>query len=261
MTLAPTILKAPVTIGVGFTRPIIDPVNSPSTSIPITAPTPTFDEHQMVQPVNHPNAPTVILNGEGSGDCEDAWVYCPGRSTCFNDSGFNGGVVAEGKWGWSIVFDPVEDTLVADCEILIGATDCDLNTGTKVGSFQMRSNFGHYCMADYGFAATSFAFYAGHCEGNDSGSFATGGSCVSNEVASNAATPETFPLNIFNENNEINFTMDSTDAINIATSKWPASHQLFPLTKKSYVSAYACVKPDPDNKFTGQGGTGILWNP
>jgi hypothetical protein len=193
--------------------------------------------------------------------CQDAWVYCPGRSTCFNDGSFNGGVVAEGNWGWSIVFDPNEDDLVADCDILIGAIDCDLNTGTKVGSFQMRSNFGHFCMADYGFTANSFAFYAGTCEGNDSGIFATSGSCVSNDVVANAATPGSFPLFLLNEKDEINFTMDSTDAINTAFSQWPASHQVFPLTTKSYVSAYVCVVPDPNNMFTGKGGTGVLWNP
>jgi hypothetical protein len=217
-------------------------------------------EQGTPEPEYHTSEPSITLTGEGDGVCEDAWVYCPGRSTCFNDSGFNGGVPAEGKWGWSIVFDPAEDELVADCDIMIGAADCDLNTGTKVGTFQMRSNFGHYCMADYGYAATSFAFYAGTCEGNDSGVFATSGQCSSSDVATYSALPANFPLNMMNENNEINFTMDSTDPINTATSGWPATHQLFPMTTKSYVSAYACVVPDPDNKYTGEGGSGLLWN-
>ena len=280
-TIAPTFIPTPISTGQGnddptcepdsvptgpdtegtiAPSPVFDQNGTPPPEVHTYAPSPVFDQSGTPPPEVHTYAPSPIVGEEGGGSCEDAWVYCPGRSTCFNDSGFNGGVISEGKWGWSIVFDPNEDDLVADCDIMIGAVDCDLNTATKVGTFQMRSNFGHYCLADYGYAATSFAFYAGTCPGNDDGSFAATGQCSPTDVATNAATPDTFPLNLFNENNEINFTMDSTDPIN-TSSNWPVTHPVFPMTALSYVSAYACVVPDPDNVFSGEGGSGVLWNP
>jgi hypothetical protein len=266
-TITPTFVPTPIVTGQGSPEPggtddpTCEPDSVPTAASPTIAPSPAFDQQGTPPPEVHTYAPSPTVEESGSGTCEDAWVYCPGRSTCFNDSGFNGGVIAEGKWGWSIVFDPNEDDLVADCDIMIGAVDCDLNTATKVGSFQMRSNFGHYCMADYGYAATSFAFYSGSCAGNDGGASATTGQCSPTDVATSAATPESFPLYLMNENNEINFTMDATDPINTGSSNWPATHQLFPITALTHVSAYACVVPDPDNVFTGEGGSGILWNP
>jgi hypothetical protein len=204
--------------------------------------------------------PSEIVSGAGDSTCQEAWVYCPGRSTCFNDVGFNSGVPAEGKWGWSIEFDPSVDELVAECDVLIGANDCDLNTATKVGTFQMRSNFGHFCLADYGYAAKSFAFYAGTCAGNDSGAFDSTGQCSASEISMYAANPTSYPLYLMNDNDEVNFTMDSTDPINKVSSGWPTTHQIFPITTKTFVSAYACVVRDPDNMFTGAGGSGVLWN-
>jgi hypothetical protein len=250
------------------TDPTCPPKSLPTVDIPTDAPGEegTLEPSKLVDgqgtppSEHHSYAPTDLVAGAGDGDCKDAWVYCPGRSTCFNDIGFNGGVPAEGKWGWSIVFDPSVDELVADCDILIGAPDCDLNTATKVGSFQMQNNFGHYCMANFGHAVQSFALYAGTCDGNDSGAYATSGQCSATDVATYAGSPTHFPLYRMNENNEINFTMDSTDPINTASSGWPATHQLFPISTKTYVSAYACVVPDPDNTFTGKEGSGVWWN-
>jgi hypothetical protein len=241
-----------------FVAPVVIP-DSPSLDVSVDA-TVKPTGVSTVAPVVIPESPSLDVP-LGQAGCEEAWVYCPGRSTCFNDSGFNGGVIATNKWGWSIVFDPNEDDLVADCDILIGATDCDLNTATKVGTFQMRSNFGHFCMADYGYAATSYSFYSGTCEGNDSGVSLFNGQCSPNDIAANAALPATYPLSLFNKDSEVNFTMDSSDPINTASTNWPASHQLFPITAKSYVSAFACVVPDPENVFTGLGGSGVLWNP
>jgi hypothetical protein len=178
--------------------------------------------------------------------CIPAWVYCPGRSKCLNDPSFNDGNLpsmsadggANGVWGWSIEYDPSEG-LVDDCQIIIGATDCDLNTGTQVGVFQMREDIASFCLTHFGYASSTFAYYHGVCPGNDAGEFLETGECNPSEVSNYAFSPEDFPIYTNDGQLRVSYTVESTDSIN--SPSWPSSYQLFPMEGKQYLSGYTCV--------------------
>jgi hypothetical protein len=168
----------------------------------------------------------------------------PGRSTCLNDPDFNDGHPT-GSWGWSIEYDPNVDGYVDDCVILTGVQSCNITTAQQVGTFTLRHDFGHFCLEQYGYSSTDFSLYAGTCPGNDAGHslLSSSGTCDVDQIASNAALPQTFPIHKTNGHVTINFTVERTDTINAIY--WPSSHVLFPMTEKSYVSAYTCVVKNP----------------
>lgn len=181
--------------------------------------------------------------------CQDAWVYCPGRSTCLNDPKFNDGVLSaigptgdHDIWGWSISYDPEEDLHIEDCSILIGGTDCDVNTAVQVGTFSIKRDFGHFCFDEHGYAASFMAFYGGECKGNDGGFAArSNGQCDATAISQNAAKPQSYPIFRFDEELTINYTVDLWNSVN--TPLWPEDHSVFPLEKNYSFSAYACVVP------------------
>jgi hypothetical protein len=148
----------------------------------------------------------------------------------------DGGV--DGVWGWSIEYDPSEG-LVDDCQIIIGATDCDLNTGTQVGVFQMREDIASFCLTHFGYASSTFAYYHGVCPGNDAGEFLETGECNPSEVSNYAFSPEDFPIYTNDGQLRVSYTVESTDSIN--SPSWPSSYQLFPMEGKQYLSGYTCV--------------------
>jgi hypothetical protein len=190
------------------------------------------------------SAPTTFVP-PGEDGCEPAWVYCPGRSKCLNDASFNNGVAAmnenggqDGVWGWSIEYTP-SDGLVNDCQIIVGATGCDISTGKQVGNFQMREDFASICLANFGYMSSTFAYYHGECPGNDAGEFLETGVCNPSEVSNYAFSPEEFPIYSSDGGMKVSFTAESTDPMNSPT--WPASHTLFPMDGKRYISGYTCV--------------------
>jgi hypothetical protein len=190
------------------------------------------------------NAPTGVI--EETGGCQPAWVYCPGRSKCLNDPSFNDGEMAamnadggtDGVWGWSIEYDPAEG-LVNDCQIIMGATGCDVDSGERVGNFQMREDFAAFCLRDFGYVASTFSYYHGVCPGNDAGEFLETGECNPNEVSNYAYSPEEFPIYSSDGVDKISFTAESTDPMNTPT--WPANADIFPMDGKRYLSGYTCV--------------------
>jgi hypothetical protein len=225
----------------------IYPLGPISASNPAPSPTPAIYYQASDGAITTPGAANATGANETGNDnletCEPAWVYCPGRSTCLNDPNFNDGHPSTGL-GWSIEYDPIVDTYVDNCLILTGIQSCDITTAQQVGTFTLRHDFGHFSFDRYGYTSNDFSLYAGTCRGNDAGNSLLSGTCDTGKVASNAALPHTFPIHKTNGHTTINFTVESSDTINAIY--WPTSHKLFPMTTKSYISAYTCVTKNPD---------------
>jgi len=141
------------------------------------------------------------------------------------------------------------DTLLV-CEIWIGATDCDFNTGIQVGSFEFDGESATFTFAENsGYAATFFSMYAGKCEGNDNGeSLETPGGpgiCDQAEVARYAATPQNFPLVSTTDGVELmEYTFNGDSPIN--TAVWPYNYEALPVKTDDcpiYIEAFCCIVP------------------
>lgn len=225
-----------------------------TTASPTASPTPGLTGDTITVPTSSPSSPI-----KEQGGCEPAWVYCPGRSKCLNDPSFNDGNLAavgqdgtvDNVWGWSIEYDATaSDELVDDCQIIIGATDCDLNTGTVVGTFNFRESYAQFCLARFGYVSSYFSVYSGTCAGNDAGDSLASGTCSPQEIALYAASPDTFPIYSNDGVLTNSFTAESSDAMNTKAG-WPADYKMFPMTGKTYMSAYTCVVPKGDTTVEG----------
>jgi len=179
---------------------------------------------------------------EAGGTCQDAYVYCPGRSTCFTDPIFNCFSETEGEdpWGWNIVYSS-DDGVVEDCEIWIGAHDCSfdgdeaeqIGTATIVrNSFTLTLDSQEYGSGDYTF---EYNFYVGECIGSDGGNHIENDICLADDVSEWARRPETYPLTSGNLSvNTYTFTEQ-----NEPRTEWGAHYPTFPIGSRDrkYLSA------------------------
>jgi hypothetical protein len=183
--------------------------------------------------------------------CENAYVYCPGYSTCFLDANFNSGraVVSnnpsESPWGWNIEY-TCGGTLY--CEIWTGAQGCDKQKGKKVGTFVFNEHFAKYTLSD-GYQSNEFDLYAGQCVGNDGGASVTNGRwCLPKNVAENARTSETYPLGThgaFAPVSQFSYT-SSNEARYMNANPWADNqYDVFPLGRsgRHWLSAQLQVCP------------------
>lgn len=160
-------------------------------------------------------------------ECTEAYVYCPGRSTCFQDPNFNQGVLAtDDAWGFNIFYDAAADLVVDDCGIWMGVVGCDLSTGKKVGTAVFSKDVFSFHLSKRR-ESNSFHLYAGSCVASDGGEHLSTGLCDKLQIATKATQVDTFPLvNEGGDYTEI-FTFDSSfDSPNELL--WPG-YELFPI--------------------------------
>jgi hypothetical protein len=201
-TPQPVATDTPVTVDVRSKQPVSAPTKTPSfgptfgpTNIPISRRTssPTVLPDTKA-PVTARSIPPVSF--PTNSNCETAYVYCPGYSTCFQDENFNSGrdiitTNQEDSWGWNIEY-ICGGTL--HCEIWSGAKDCNFQKGRKVGRFEFNEHGATYSLFN-GYQSNQFNLYAGQCEGNDGGKFVTNGRwCLPSNIAESARVPESYPL-------------------------------------------------------------------
>jgi hypothetical protein len=181
--------------------------------------------------------------------CQPAFVFCgEDSSTCFSDLD-----VAMGS-GWSI---DVASAIGFEagtrgkitCDVVMGATDCDISKGTKVGTFKM-SSVGVKWSFVSGYGGLEFQLYTGDCEYNDGGaSLTNGGVCTKSNMIANAAAPDNYTMVsptyddtywetfYFNEGNVETF---------LKANSWGANgFEPFPIgaSGRQYLSAHAMVCP------------------
>ncbi|GKY96295.1 hypothetical protein MPSEU_000589200 [Mayamaea pseudoterrestris] len=187
------------------TSPTLSPTVAP-TAAPTASPTPNPTTTSISRGTSSPTRTVDVIPTSNSGAtleptsnaaCEDAYVYCPGRSTCFSDPSFNCYTQTKGRgvWGWNIEY-TAEDGLVDDCVVIVGASGCDEDSGTVIGNATISPDqFSIILNSD---AATGssieYTFYAGECRGSDGGQVLDLGICLADTVATLANDPHMFPL-------------------------------------------------------------------
>lgn len=161
------------------------------------------------------------------GSCEDAFIYCPGRSTCFSDPNFNGGATIASGGGWSIAYDPSEGT-ISDCLIYSGVdSTCNLANAKLIGTSTITNNFIHYCFDVEGYVSDTFDLYVGCCDGNTGGD--PNGQCDQAAVQQNALNFDTFPVTTVLPLSTISFHVDRIEPINTANSNYESGYTMLPL--------------------------------
>jgi hypothetical protein len=206
--------------------------NSPALPAPTTYVPPTVPVPAPV--VVSPPVTTPTITADHTHECSEAFVFCPGRSKCFNDPTFNGGMVASdmgSNWGWSIFYDASTDGIIENCQIYAGAIDCDFNNAEFMGTFTIAPTFTHYKFNDE-YSSSKFYLYAGTCEGNDNG-----GSCVPSDVAVYAREVQSYPLISETGPPVRDFTFDEGDC----PSPSYGDIDVFPITGAKYMTASTCV--------------------
>jgi hypothetical protein len=134
------------------------------------------------------------------------------------------------------------------CEIWTGAQDCNRQKGTKVGTFEFNENFATYKLYS-GYESNEFNFYAGQCVGNDGGEFVTNGRwCLSDNVAANARTPETYPLGTHGAFAPVSEFVYRSSNVNLYSNDDPwgdNDYNMFPLGRsgRQWLSAHVEVCP------------------
>ena len=214
--------------------PVAHPSPSP-TATPVSPPTATPTSSPVASPTSSPSAP---LN------CETAFVYCPGRSTCFLDPLFNCYTQTEGvnPWGWNILY-KAGDGVINDCQVWIGANNCTFENGEQIGTASissssftvtLNSSFGNGYKYDYN-------FYAGECIGSDGGNYLTTGVCLADDVALYAHNADSYPLTS-GVTSSSSYTFSSTMK---ARQEWGSSYQTFPIgsATREYLSAEISICP------------------
>jgi len=247
-------IPAPAQFPIGW-----PPVNEPTTPSPVapvtvtSSPVTTVSSSPVAEPDTSSSEPSVF-SGQETRECQDAWVYCPGRSKCFTDANFNGGTPAtspsdDDAWGWSIEYNE-GDGMVEDCEIWIGAEGCDFSQGTKVGTAILSRELFYFCLDIGEWVSTTFALYSGRCEANDGALHVLEtdtyvlGSCEPAEIASNAMTWETFPVIQDGEDTPISiFNFAFGAEVNGAWAN--SDYAPFPIgtSNTTYVSGYTYACP------------------
>lgn len=193
----------------GPTRfPTVSPTKTP-TSTPSAAPSSSPSQSPTVMPTSRPTTQrTLSPDFDQPSDsvnpglpslsaCNDAYVWCPGRSTCFSDPRFNCYTKTKGRnvWGWNIEYQENEG-LVDECVVIMGATDCDPESGIVIGNatistdefiINIKAEFASQVQLEY-------SFYAGECRGNDGGQVLDLGICLADTIARLANDPDEFPL-------------------------------------------------------------------
>ena len=225
--------------------------------VPVPAVVPVPAAVPVLAAVPEPDVVPVSLPADGdcvpeSAGCGDAYVYCPGRSTCFLDPTFNDNTPPPGvnAWGWNIRYNSTEDAIVEDCEIWMGVTGCDFSTGVQVGTAVITRDIFHYCLDLNDYEANAFHLYAGKCEASDGGAHLVDGEiCIASGIAQYARFTEEYTL--VNEGSAMQhtFTFDQSDAVN---PHW-AGYEAFPLgvDGSEYLVGHARICPassaDPMN--------------
>jgi hypothetical protein len=184
--------------------------------------------------------------------CQEAFVYCPGRSTCFTDPAFNDGTTvfaesANGASGWSIEYNS-EDGVVDDCEIWIGgANDCDFSQGTKIGTAMITENLFYFCLDLGDWKSDSFYLYAGACVASDGGNSLASdtGFCSPEDVAEYARAFEQYPVVSEGGPNVSIFSFLATSSQDQASAFWGQDYPAFPLgtPETNFLSAYTHACP------------------
>jgi hypothetical protein len=203
-----------------------------------------------------------------AGICERAFVYCPGKSKCFTDPIFNvGNIPVPGPneasaWGWSISNDFITSngSPVTDCEVWIGANDCDFSSATKVGRFEYGADYAHFCLDEYGYQGHYYNVYMGKCEGNDGGKSSWDGQCDTADIKENARKPFSYPL-IHKEDGPASprFTFDLRNYSDYIThERW--KDYVPPKDGVGYISGHACVSKLMYDKsgYSSEGDESIL---
>ena len=240
----PVVVPVPVPAVVPVPVPAVVPVPA---AVPVLAavPEPDVVPVSAVVPVSLPADGDCVPESAG---CGDAYVYCPGRSTCFLDPTFNDNTPPPGvnAWGWNIRYNSTEDAIVEDCEIWMGVTGCDFSTGVQVGTAVITREIFHYCLNRNHYEANAFHLYAGKCEASDGGAhLVEGGICIEAGIAEYARFTEEYTL--VNEGSAMQhtFTFDQSDAVN---PHW-AGYEAFPLgvDGSEYLvgHAHVCVAGNP----------------
>lgn len=198
-----------------------------------------------------PNPPP--FGGEGGppdSSCEDAFVYCPGMSTCFEDPIFGCEAKYDEKghdpWGWNINY-CLADGVVDTCELYVNAVGCDMSSGEKVGSAEITStsftitvDSSKYSSKEYSF---DYNFYAGECIGSDGGDYTKTGVCDADQVSKMVRKPDSYPFTsgtlIISE---YTFTQSNRPRAN-----WGADYEAFPIGQhdRKYLSGHVqiCARP------------------
>lgn len=181
--------------------------------------------------------------------CEDAFVYCPELSTCFDAPIFNceAHYDSEGNdpWGWGINYCS-EDGNLDSCEVWIGATGCDLSVGKKIGTaeispstFSIFIDSSIYPSNKYSF---EYNFYAGECIGSDGGAIVQSGKCDADAVGEHASHPDSYPFTSGSSPvNEYTFT-----ASNRPRDSWGSGYNAFPIgaQDRKYLSGHVKICGD-----------------
>lgn len=245
---------APASAAPNSGTPVKNPTTAPLAPPPVAAPvqaqvaSPTARPTETVSPKPSP-VPTGIVELEGE-SCEEAFVYCPGRSISLADTEFNEGVTVESNngqsCGWSIEYSST-DGVVDDCVILTGLDDtCNPDSGVVVGRFFIGRSFLHYCLPNTVYVSNSFHAYVGSCEGNDNGEQLNDkgecnpASCDPTAIAKYATSYSTYPLISEGGPYTRSFTFNTTFGQQ-DDSPW-GEYEIFPMSEgKKYISGHACL--------------------
>jgi len=221
------------------------PTPSPSTVVPTQAPTPDSSTTGFTpSPTEHPS--------EELGECNTAYAYCPGRSTCFIGNIItSGGGGTNGPWGWSIDLDGVNFTggQTLTCPVYAGAGQCDFeNKGTYVGNLVISLNSVRWDF-DSQVGGEDFHLYAGKCPGNDKGLHLEDGVCDASDMDQFARTNGQYSLVAGTYGPVLQtFQFDNTNHLDNAFRKgiWRTqNYQVFPIQNpgRRYLSAHTTVCP------------------
>jgi hypothetical protein len=227
------------------TEPTVRPSAAPSTG-PSKEPTKPSGSSALSPTAS----PSISFGADDDDDgCQEAFVYCPGRSTCFTDPAFNDGttVFAESAaraWGWSIEYNS-EDGVVDDCEIWVGATDCDFSNGKKVGTAMITEKLFYFCLDLNEWKSDKFYLYSGTCVASDGGNSLSSdtGSCRPEDIAAHARSFEEYPMVSEGGPNVSIFSFLSNQ--DQASGFWGQDYPAFPLgtPTTNFLSAYTYTCP------------------
>jgi hypothetical protein len=178
--------------------------------------------------------------------CEDAFVYCPERSTCFDEPIFNckAHYDSEGNdpWGWGINYCSKDGNLDS-CEVWVGATGCDLSVGKKVGTAEISPNTFSIFIDSSIYSSNKYSFeynlYAGECIGSDGGAIVQSGKCDADAVGEHASDPDSYPFTSGSSPvNEYTFTSS-----NRPRDSWGSGYNAFPIgaQDRKYLSGHVKI--------------------
>lgn len=222
--VSPTVVPGPLGTPAPMARPSPLPTASPvppPTSSPVKPPTLVPNKSPVVQTTL---SPTPLPSS-----CEKAFVYCPGRSTCFLDPLFNCYTeeVGVNPWGWNIEYNASVGT-VDTCEIWVGANNCNRTVGQKVGTATITpSSFTLSLNSSFASGAyqMTYNFYAGECIGSDGGNSLSSGICLADYVARWSSVPASFPLT----SGALTTNTYTFDSSNTPTVPWGITYETFPI--------------------------------